>query len=172
MYILKQTPFYTALFAALIFFVVLIDGAQAQHLNIKNTENGKVRTLKTGQKIFLKFSGGEEFSKAKIQSLSDSSLTLVMLDEEEIMLREVKLKEIYSIKKTSCMHKTAQIAGAIAMVGGAGAIFEAPAIAGEDGSDWLVRGTGIAVLAVGLIPYLIKPTEYVQGSNAEFSVVK
>jgi hypothetical protein len=172
MHILKRTSFHTGLFASVFFFVLLIHGVQAQQLNIKNTENGKVRTLKTGQKIFLKFSLGEEFSKAKIQSLTDSSITLVMLDEEEIMLRDVKLKDIYSIKKTSCMHKTAQIAGAIAMVGGAATFFEAPAIAGEDGSDWLVRGTGVAVLAVGLIPYLIKPKEYVQGSNAEFSVVK
>ncbi len=168
----KRAHFYTCLISAGFLFLVLINGAFAQQLSIKNTTNGKIRVLQQGQKIALKFSIGDDYAKGKIQSFTDSTMVLAMLDEEELMLREVKIKEIYSIKKTSSMHKVAQVAGAIVMVGGAVAIFEAPGIAGENGSDWLIRGAGIAAVAVGLIPYLIKPTEYIQGTNAEYAIVK
>lgn len=168
----RHVHFYTCLITAGLLLFVSINDVLAQKLTIKNTKNGKVRVLEQGQKMSLKFSVGDDYAKGKIQSFTDSTVVLAMLDEEEVMLREVKLKEIYSIKKTSSMHKVAQVAGALVMVGGAAAIFEAPGIAGEDGNDWLVRGAGIAAIAVGLIPYLIKPTEFIQGTNAEYTIVK
>ena len=151
--------------------VFLSTTANAQQLLIK-TSNGKVRAIKQGQSMHFKIHDDIDFTKGKIQSFTDSSMVVFMPDEDDVLLQDIKLKDIKSIKKTSTMHKIAQGGGALFMIGGAGMIFEAPSIAGEDGSDWLVRGAGLVSLAVGLIPYLIKPTVYVQGANAEFSISK
>jgi len=145
---------------------------QAQELQVKNTKNGKVRTLKANQSFSFKLSEDDEYKKGKIQSFTDTSLVIFTPEEDDIQLREVKLKEIYAIKKMSCLHKVGYAAGAVLIVGGVGTILEAPSIAGDDGSDWLVRGAGLVVTAVGLIPYLIKPKEFVQGKNAEYAIVK
>ncbi len=168
----RQTSYFKTLAMTFFFVAFLVSNISAQHLHIKTTKNGKVRALKAGQKMQAKLSELDVFTKYKIQSFTDSSMVLIMLDEEEIMLRTINLKEIYSIKKTSGMHKIAQVGGTFLMLGGAVAIFEAPSIAGDEGSDWLVRGAGVVMVAVGLIPYLIKPTEYVQGKNAEYSIAK
>jgi len=164
--------FSKALLSTVIFSVLFIHTGFAQQLSIKNTSNGKVRVLKQGQKMSFKLVGEDEFTKGKISSFTDSSMVVFMPDEDDVMLRDIKLKEIYSIKKTSTMHKVAQAAGAVVMVGGAVAIFEAPSIAGDDGNDWLVRGAGVVGVALGLLPYLIKTTEYIQGTNVEFTIVK
>lgn len=145
---------------------------QAQELQVKNTKNGKVRTLKANQSFSFKLSEDDDYKKGKIQSFTDSSLVIFTPEEDDIQLREVKLKEIYAIRKMSCLHKVGYAAGAVLIVGGVGTILEAPSIAGDDGSDWLVRGAGVVVAAVGLVPYLIKPKEFVQGKNAEFVIVK
>ncbi|MBC7487212.1 MAG: hypothetical protein H7282_10725 [Cytophagaceae bacterium] len=145
---------------------------QAQQLQVKNTKNGKVRTLKANQSFSFKLSEDDDYKKGKIQSFTDSSLVIFTPEEEDIQLREVKLREIYAIRKMSCLHKVGYAAGAVLIVGGVGTILEAPSIAGDDGSDWLVRGAGLVITAVGLVPYLIKPKEFVQGKNAEYVIVK
>lgn len=144
---------------------------KAQELQVKNTKNGKVRTLKANKSFSFKLSEDDEYKKGKIQSFTDSSLVIFTPEEDDIQLREVNLKEIYAIRKMSCLHKVGYAAGAVLIVGGVGTILEAPSIAGDDGSDWLVRGAGLVVTAVGLIPYLIKPKEFVQGKNAEYKIV-
>jgi hypothetical protein len=155
-----------------LFLLCLTFVAQAQELQIKNTKNGKVRKLKANQTFSFKLSEDDDYKKGKIQSFTDSSIVIFTPEEDDIQLREVKLSEIYAIKKMSCLHKVGYAAGAVLIVGGVGTILEAPSIAGDDGSDWLVRGAGLVVTAVGLVPYLIKPKEFVQGKNAEFTVVK
>jgi hypothetical protein len=157
--------------AAFAFLFLFIFTTNAQQLLIK-TSDGKVRAIKSGQKMHFKLHDDIDFTKGKIQSFTDSSIVVFMPDEDDVLLQDIKIKDIKSIKKTSTMHKLAQGGGALFMVGGAAMIFEAPSIAGEDGSDWLVRGVGVVTLAVGLIPYLIKPKTYVQGENAEFSISK
>ena len=153
-------------------FLFLSFAAQAQHLHVKNIKNGKVRALKANQSFYFKLSEDDEYKKGKIQSFTDSSIVIFTPEEDDIQLREVKLKEIYAIKKMSCIHKVGYAAGAVLIVGGVGTMLEAPSIAGDDGSDWLVRGVGLVVTAVGLVPYLIKPKEFVQGKNADFSIAK
>ena len=144
---------------------------QAQSLQVKNTKNGKVRMIKTNQSFSFKLSEEDDYKKGKIQSFTDSSLVIFTPEEEDIQLREVKLKEIYAIKKISCLHKIGYAAGAVLIVAGVGTILEAPSIAGEDGNDWLVRGAGLIVAAVGVVPYLIKPKEFIQGKNAEYKII-
>jgi len=163
---------YTKISFCCLFLLFASFVAQAQELQVKNTKNGKIRTLKANQSFSFKISEDDDYKKGKIQSFTDSSLVIFTPDEDDIQLREIKLKEIYAIKKMSCLHKVGYAAGAVLMVGGVGAILEAPGIAGEDGSDWLVRGAGLVVAAVGLVPYLIKPKEFVQGKNAEYTIVK
>ncbi|MDB5257832.1 MAG: hypothetical protein JWM14_2527 [Chitinophagaceae bacterium] len=154
------------------FFLLLTSLAvQAQELQVKNTKNGKVRTLKANQSFSFKLSADDEYKKGKIQSFTDTSLVIFTPEEDDIQLREVKLKEIYAIRKMSCLHKVGYAAGAVLIVGGVGTMLEAPSIAGDDGSDWLVRGAGLVVTAIGVVPYLIKPKEFVQGVNAEYKIV-
>ncbi|HSZ71131.1 MAG TPA: hypothetical protein VK750_00545 [Cytophagaceae bacterium] len=157
-------------FCLCFFFATLF--AQAQTLQIKNTTNGKNRSIKVNQGLFFKLSEDGEYIKGKIKSMTDSSLVLFTPEEDDIELREVNLKDIYAIKKLSCTHKAGYVLGAVLIVGGAGTIAEAGSIAGDDGNDWLVRGIGAIGLAAGLVPYLIKPTEFVQGKNAEYKIAK
>jgi hypothetical protein len=145
---------------------------QAQELQVKNTKNGKVRTLKANQSFSFKLSEDDEYKKGKIQSFTDSSLVIFTPEEDDIQLREVKLKEIYAIKKMSCLHKVGYAAGAVLIVGGVGTMLESSSIAGDDGNTWLVAGAGAIVTAVGIIPYLIHPKEFVQGKDAEYTIVK
>lgn len=163
---------YTKISSFCLFLLCLTFAAQAQELQVKNTKNGKVRKLKANQTFSFKLSEDDDYKKGKIQSFTDSSIVIFTPEEDDIQLREVKLQEIYAIKKMSCLHKVGYAAGAVLMVGGVGTILEAPSIAGDDGSDWLVRGVGLVVGAVGLVPYLIKPKEFIQGKNAEYSIVK
>lgn len=159
-----------ALLSLFLFFFSFV--AQAQQLQVKNTKNGKVRTLKANQSFSFKLSDDDDYKKGKIQSFTDSSIVIFTPEEDDIQLREVKLKEVYAIKKMSCLHKVGYAAGAVLIVGGVGTMLEGGSIAGDDGNEWLVRGVGLVVTAVGLVPYLIKPKEFVQGKNAEFAIVK
>jgi hypothetical protein len=153
----------------LLFFAAFV--AHAQQLEIKNTKNDKVRVIKAKQSFSFKYSEDDDYKKGKIQSFTDSSFVIFTPEEDDLQLREVKLKDIYAIKKLSCAHKAGYAVGAVLIVGGVGTMLEAPSIAGDDGSDWLVRGVGLVGFAVGLVPYLIKPTEFVQGKNAEYKIV-
>lgn len=158
-------------FCCLIFLLTSLI-VQAQELQVKNTKNGKIRSLKANQSFSFKLSEDDDYKKGKIQSFTDTSIVIFTPEEDDIQLREVKLKEIYAIRKMSCLHKVGYAAGAVLIVGGVGTILEAPSIAGDDGSDWLVRGAGVVVTAIGLVPYLIKPKEFIQGKNAEYAIVK
>ena len=157
---------------SLVLFFFLSFIAQAQELQVKNTKNGKVRALKANKSFSFKLSDDDDYKKGKIQSFTDSSIVIFTPEEDDIQLREVKLKEIYAIKKMSCLHKVGYAAGAVLIVGGVGTMLEAGSIAGDDGNDWLIRGVGLVVTAVGLVPYLIKPKEFIQGQNAEYAIVK
>lgn len=163
---------YTKFSFCCLFLFFLVFAAQAQHLHVKNTKTGKVRALNANQSFSFKLSEDDDYKKGKIQSFTDSSVVIFTPEEDDIQLREVKLKDIYAIKKMSCLHKIGYAAGAVLIVGGVGTMLEGGSIAGDDGNEWLVRGVGLVVTAVGLIPYLIKPKEFVQGKNAEFSLAK
>lgn len=155
--------------ALLLLFATIV--ANAQELQIKNTKNGKVRAIKADRSFSFKVSEEDDYKKGKIQTFTDSTIVIFTPDEDDIQLREVKLKDLYAVKKMSGLHKVGYAAGAVLIVGGVGTMLEAPSIAGDDGNDWLVRGVGLVVTAAGLVPYLIKPKEYVQGKNAEYKIV-
>jgi hypothetical protein len=165
-----KTPYTTLSFYCLfLFFAVFV--VQAQSLQIKNSKSGKIRTLKANRSFSFKLSEDDDYKKGKIQSFTDSSIVIFMPEEDDIQLREVKLKDLYAVKKMSGLHKVSYAAGTVLMIGGVGTLLEAQNIVDDDGSAWLVRGVGVIVTAIGLVPYLIKPKEFVQGKNAEFKIV-
>jgi hypothetical protein len=133
-------------------------------LNIKSRNTSKVRTLKNESKIQFQILGDSSFTKGVIQLISDSTLVILLPENENTMVKEYKFSEITSISKPSTLHSIARIAGAPLMVIGgisfiAGTMSTISPRDGENGGP-VTMGIGVGTLVLGILPYLIKPKIY------------
>lgn len=150
------------LLSTLFFGIVFL--AQAQNLVLTDKESGKTRTIKAGQTIHLKTADMENFEKAKIQSFNGQSLVVIFPNEEDGTVMELPLSSITEISKITCLHKTSQAVGAVSLVVGAYLMFGSAGLAGDDSAAPYVAG-GAVLFAAGVVPYLIKPKNYILGTT-------
>src|ERR1700749_4523817 len=147
------------------FFLILITTCvNAQNvLQIKNSKNGKTIKIKNNNKITLLSSSDSVFVTGKIKQIKDNSIVLYFPDEEDL-LREYDITSIQQIKKRTCFHNVARIAGMGLMPVG-GFIFITGFFFALDGTTsnaspatWMLEGA--AIFWLGLTPHLIHPKTY------------
>lgn len=157
----------TAIFTLLLSIACLSVYGQ-QTLELKSIKNGKIKTFAIGKTIKYKGINDIDFEKAKIQNITATTIVLYLpnLDEEEGKpIRELTLAEIQAIQKSTTIHSVCKGIGAFLMLGGAYTMASSNALAGEDGSSGTYLGIGAGMLAVGILPYLIKPKMYILGET-------
>jgi hypothetical protein len=151
-----------------IIFSLLITGIQvikAQNvLTIKNRNTSKVRVVKNESKIQFLIKGDSSFTKGVIQLISDSSLVLLLPEDENTMVREYKFNEIAMIRKPTTFHSITRVVGApLLIVGGiafiAGTMSTISPRDGENGGP-ATMGVGAGALVLGILPYIVKPKTY------------
>jgi hypothetical protein len=154
----------TAIFV-LLFNLVCFSAFAQKQLELKDTVSGKVKVFKIGQTIRYKGLEDTDFEKVKIQNITATTIVFYLPDEDETSpVREVPLSEIKSIQKATTIHNISRALGGLLMLGGAYTMASSSAIADNSGgSTGEYLGIGAGMLAVGIIPYLIKPKVYVLG---------
>ena len=154
------------LFFALILSIASLSAFGQKQLELKDTTSGKVKVFKIGQTIRYKGLEDTDFEKVKIQNITATTIVFYLPDEDESSpVREVPLSEIKSIQKATTIHNVTRVIGGLLMVGGAYTMASSGALAGDDGSSGAYIGLGAGMIAVGVIPYLIKPKTYVLGET-------
>lgn len=154
------------LFFALILSIASLSAFGQKQLELKDTTSGKLKVFKIGQTIRYKGLEDTDFEKVKIQNITATTIVFYLPDEDESSpVREVPLSEIKSIQKATTIHNVTRVIGGLLMVGGAYTMASSGALAGDDGSAGTYIGLGAGMLAVGVIPYLIKPKTYVLGET-------
>jgi len=154
------------LFFALILSIASLSAFGQKQLELKDTTSGKLKVFKIGQTIRYKGLEDTDFEKVKIQNITATTIVFYLPDEDESStIREVPLSEIKSIQKATTIHNISRVIGGLLMVGGAYTMASSGALAGDDGSSGAYIGLGAGMLAVGVIPYLIKPKTYVLGET-------
>jgi hypothetical protein len=154
------------LFFALILSIASLSAFGQKQLELKDTTSGKLKVFKIGQTIRYKGLEDTDFEKVKIQNITATTIVFYLPDEDESStIREVPLSEIKSIQKATTIHNVTRAIGGLLMVGGAYTMASSGALAGDDGSSGAYIGLGAGMLAVGVIPYLIKPKTYVLGET-------
>ena len=154
------------LFFALILSIASLSAFGQKQLELKDTTSGKLKVFKIGQTIRYKGLEDTDFEKVKIQNITATTIVFYLPDEDESStIREVPLSEIKSIQKATTIHNISRVIGGLLMVGGAYTMASSGALAGDDGSAGTYIGLGAGMLAVGVIPYLIKPKTYVLGET-------
>lgn len=153
-------------------FVLLFNLACAaafaqKQLELKDTTSGKVKVFKIGQTIRYKGLEDTDFEKVKIQNITATTIVFYLPDEDETSpIREIPLSEIKSIQKATTIHNVTRVIGGFLMVGGAYTMASSSALADNgSGSTGGYLGLGAGMVAVGVIPYLIKPKVYVLGET-------
>ena len=138
-----------------------------KQLELKDTISGKVKVFKIGQTIRYKGLEDTDYEKVKIQNITATTIVFYLPDEDEgSPVREVPLNEIKSIQKATTIHNISRVIGGVLMVGGAYYMASSSALSDtNDGSTGAYLGLGAGMLAVGIIPYLIKPKVYVLGET-------
>jgi len=156
----------TTIFVLLFNLVCAAAFAQKQ-LELKDTVSGKVKVFKIGQTIRYKGLEDTDFEKVKIQNITATTIVFYLPDEDEgSPVREVALSEIKSFQKATTIHNITRVLGGVLMVGGAYYMASSSALADTNGgSTGAYLGIGAGMLAVGVIPYLIKPKVYVLGET-------
>jgi len=154
------------LFFALILSIASLSAFGQKQLELKDTTSGKLKVFKIGQTIRYKGLEDTDFEKVKIQNITATTIVFYLPDEDESSpVREVPLSEIKSIQKATTIHNVTRVIGGLLMVGGAYTMASSGALAGDDGSSGAYIGLGAGMIAVGVIPYLIKPKTYVLGET-------
>ncbi len=161
------------LLSFLLAFVVVYVSAQ-NVLLIKNSKTGKTSKIKNNNTITLLSSADSVFVTGKIKQIKDHSIVLYFPDDEDL-LREYDIASIKQIKKRTCLHNVARIAGMGLMpVGGfifISGVFFALNNNGTHWGYWL--GGGAALFGLGIIPHtLIKTKTYDMNKGYQLQVVK
>jgi hypothetical protein len=153
------------LFFAIFLSIVSLSTFAQKQLELKDTVSGKVKVFKIGQTIRYKGLEDTDFEKVKIQNITATTIVFYLPDEDESSpVREVPLSEIKSIQKATTIHNISRVLGGLLMISGAYTMASSSAIADNSGgSTGEYLGIGAGMLAVGIIPYLIKPKVYVLG---------
>ncbi|WP_018343627.1 hypothetical protein [Cytophaga aurantiaca] len=161
----------TAILVLLLNILCLSAFAQKQ-LELKDTVTGKVKVFKIGQTIRYKGLEDTDFEKVKIQNITATTIVFYLPDEDESSpVREVPLSEIKSIQKATTIHNVSRVVGGLLILGGAYTMASSGALADNGGgSTGAYLGMGAGMVAVGVIPYLIKPKVYILGETHTASI--
>lgn len=118
----------------------------------------------------------EEYSKVRLEKVTDSLVTFTILDEEESVLLDIKPSDIVSIKKPTVLHNVGYAVGSVFLLGGTAMALTAPSIAGydtaSDGEVAAIRVSGIALIVLGAAPFFIKQAEYNTSEGWKIKVVQ
>jgi len=125
----------------------------------------KSRVFRVGKIMKIMYSqNSDEYSKVRLERVTDSLITFTVLDEEESLLLDIKLSDLVSIKKPTGFHSACYGVGSVFFLGGTVMALSAPSIAGYDtatnGEVAAVRVAGIAAILLGAVPFFVKPAEY------------
>lgn len=136
------------------------------NLEVLDTKNGKIRTFKTGTSFLFIPSNDSIFLKGKIQSTTPQSITL-MLKEEDNRIVKYQASDFTIIRKPTTLQYISYAAGTLFMLGGTYFI-----LTGQNITDnhWQNRGIGAIGFAIGLTPFLINPKTYEKGDRYKFQI--
>lgn len=150
----------------LLFSIFALTAFSQKQLELKNINSSKVKVFKIGQTFRYKGVGESDYEKVKIQNITESGLVFYMPDEDEVKpIREVFISDIESIQKATTIHNITRAIGGVFIVAGAYTMASSASLADNGGSTGGYIGLGAGILAVGIIPYLIKPKTYVIGTT-------
>jgi hypothetical protein len=138
-----------------------------KQLELKDTLTGKVKVFKIGDTFHYKSVSDSDYEKIKIQNITESGIVFYLPDEDEVKpIKEVFLSDIEFIQKATTLHNITRIIGGAFIFAGVYSIASSSALADNSGgSTGGYIGLGAGILAVGVIPYLIKPKVYVLGKT-------
>lgn len=154
------------LFLTLLLSLATLSAFGQKQLELTNTVSGKVKVFTIGKTIRFKGLEDTDFEKGKIQNITATSIVFYLPEEDEgSTIREVPLSELNSIQKATTIHNISRAVGAFLMVGGAYTMASSSALADNGGSTGAYLGLGAGMVAVGVIPYLIKPKTYLLGQT-------
>lgn len=97
-------------------------------LIIKDTQKTRARVFKPGNNFLFITSGDSVFHRGKIEKIESSSVTLLLVDEEEPETVSIPLKDLQVIRKASKAQYTSYALGALLMINGAYFILEGPTV--------------------------------------------
>jgi hypothetical protein len=160
---MKKIQFIFALILCSISIAVL---GQKQ-LQLKDILTGKVKVFKIGDTFRYKSVGDSDYEKVKIQNITESGIVFYLPDEDEVKpIKEVFLSDIESIQKATTLHNITRIIGGVFIFAGAYTMASSASISDDAGGSTIgYVGLGAGILAVGVIPYLVKPKVYVLGKT-------
>ena len=155
------------LFLTLLLSIASLSVFGQKQLELKDTATGKVKVFKIGQTIRYKGLEDTDFEKVKIQNITATTIVFYLPDEDESSpVREVPLSEIKSIQKATTIHNISRAIGGLFILGGAYSMASSSALADNSGgSTGAYLGIGAGMVAIGVIPYLIKPKVYELGKT-------
>lgn len=158
-------------FLTILSFLFFIGSVFAQKtlLVTLKADSTKTRRFQVGNKLEYKLSQAGEYKKGKVIAITENG-SITLTDDENETVREVLVGDVYALKKATHMHRVGYIAGSLFLLSGAVLTFSSSGFAGEDGSTGPYIAGGIALMALGAIPYLLHPKEYIKDENATFSV--
>jgi hypothetical protein len=138
-----------------------------KQLELKDTLTGKVKVFKIGDTFHYKSVSDSDYEKIKIQNITESGIVFYLPDEDEVKpIKEVFLSDIEFIQKATTLHNITRIIGGAFIFAGVYSIASSSALADNSGgSTGGYIGLGAGILAVGVIPYLIKPKVYALGKT-------
>jgi hypothetical protein len=161
------------LFFAILFSICALSVLGQKHLELKDTVTGKIKIFKIGQTFRYKGVGDSDYEKVKIQNITETGLVFYLPDEDEVKpIKEVFLSDIESIQKATTIHNITRAIGGVFFFAGAYTMASSASIADDGGSTIGYIGLGAGILAVGLIPYLIKPKVYVLGKTHTATILQ
>jgi hypothetical protein len=174
--VLKKNAFMKTIYILLLLLGSMQIVSAQNYLNIKNSKTGKVKVIENDKTIFFKITGDSSFNKGIIQQIKDSSVVIYLPDEDENSLVEYRISEFSAIRKLGKFHSITRIVSIpLLMVGGIGLIAGIPSTLSSKktsvglGGDTIqetnnqgpiLMAVGGGALALGLLPYLIKPKTY------------
>jgi len=126
-------------------------------LIIKDTQKSRIRVFKPGNNFLFIASGDSVFHRGKIEKIESSSVTLLLVDEEEPETVSIPLRDLQVIRKASKAQYVSYALGALFMINGAYFILEGPNVGA---SHWTGRGLGVVSFALGLMPFMRTPKTY------------
>ncbi|MBX9851889.1 MAG: hypothetical protein K2X86_09035 [Cytophagaceae bacterium] len=169
------------IFLSFYFFFSTLANSQ-NVLELKDAATGKTKILKQGAKLFFKTKNDTNYIKGKIAQIKDTSIVIYCTEyEDEMALMDIRLSDMKAIKKATAFHGTYRTAGKVFMP--VGSVLFLRGILGllRDDSykgqsyynDDLLKAytySGLAITAIGVVPYLIKQKEYYFNGGWSLSV--
>jgi hypothetical protein len=151
-----------------LFFIGAVNAQKILLVTMKD-DSTKTRRFQVGNKLEYKLSLAGEYKKGKVIAITENG-SITLTDDENETVREVLVGDLYALKKATTLHSIGYVAGSVFLLSGAVLTFSSSSFAGEDGSTGPYIAGGIALMALGAIPYLLHPKEYIKDDNATFSV--